>query len=379
MRRRVRPRPAIERKLTLVRAGVLLAAWGVASRARAQAPEPVRVEVSAPAECTTEPAFFDAVRGRTPRVRLASSSETPAHIIRVRLERRPHLTSGELVLVDSKGGATHRHLAGDTCDIVVAGLAWVAARAIDPEATFAPVAAPAPLPAPAPPVPVPMPAPVPAHEPPAVPESPDVDRGVGSEAREDARKEETAGEDTPAAPPARWRLSIGAGAGTFNFKVPGLVPDVAGFADVALDSPKLFAPSLRLALHHTPQSQDSDTQTSAEFTWTFARADACPLRLAPVRTLSFRPCAFLDAGALAADGGAVGTSLLAGSHVRAWFATGALGRVEWTLLDPIVLEAEGGVLVALTRDNFQSAPVLTVYEAPAALPFASLGFAGRFP
>ena len=211
-------------------------------------------------------------------------------------------------------------------------------------------------------MPAPAPAPVPASP---LPEADSPDPAASPE--------------LPPSPPTHWRLSVGAQAGTFDFKVPRLVPDVAAFADLATDSPKLLAPSFRLAVHHTPQSETDNNQTSAELTWTFVRVDACPLHVTPVRTLSLRPCAFLDAGALAANGGAIPTSFVAGSDVRPWFAGGALARVEWTLLDPIALEAAGGALFSFTRDSFDSAEGGLVYEAPPAVPFASLGFAGRFP
>ena len=147
-----------------------LATLALARSAAAAEGEPVRVEVRAPAECADDARFFAEMQARTSHVRLVGSGEAAGHTLRVRVERRGKGFEGELVVVDATGASTRRALSAESCDVVVSGLAWVAARAIDPDASFAPrrsvdVVAPEPVPA-APMAPLFPCAPVPVLEPP---------------------------------------------------------------------------------------------------------------------------------------------------------------------------------------------------------------------
>jgi hypothetical protein len=336
-------------------------ALGVLSLARTAAAadvEPVRVEVHAPPGCADEARFFAEVRARTPRVRLASTPrETVTETLRVSLARSSGVVTGDLVLVDRAGVVTHRALRGETCEAVVSGLGWVAARAIDPEATFAPTAAvDAPPPEPAPPAPVPplfpcaaipvAPAPPPAPPPPPPP--------------------------TP-----RWRVTAGAHAAILGVDAPDPVIDAAVFAEVARDATTLLAPSFRLSVHHTTDATASIPQTSASFAWTFARVEACPWRFDLAHPLALRACALVDAGVLSADGGG-GAGFLAGSHLRPWVTAGELARLEWTV-GLLRVEVEGGLALPLVRENFAFDAATSVYVAPVVVGFAGIGLGVRFP
>lgn len=339
-------------------AALALGVFSLASSAAAVDAEPVRVVVHAPPGCADEARFFAAVRARTARVRLASAStEVATETLQVSLARSSGVVMGDLVLTDRAGVATHRALRGETCEAVVAGLAWVAARAIDPEATFAPTltvdAAP---PEPAPPAPVPPLFPCAALPPPPPPEP----------------------VPPPPPPPApRWRATAGAHVAILAVDTPEPVLDAAVFAEIARDATTLIAPSFRLSVHHTSDGIASVPATRASFTWTFARVEACPWRFDLARPLALRACALVDAGVVSADGGS-GAGFLAGSHLRPWVTAGELARLEWTV-GFLRVEAEGGLTLPLVRDTFAFDATTSVYQAPVVVGFAGVGLGVRFP
>ena len=145
------------------------------------------------------------------------------------------------------------------------------------------------------------------------------------------------------------------------------------------------ASSLRrfdFSVHTTPDTTISASQGtgSGTFSWTYGRAEACPIKLTIATRLAARPCVPLDVGAVSAGGnGEVNTS----SHIRAWAAVGGLARLDWTL--PLqgntaaVLELQGGVAFPLVREDFQFQPSTPVYQAPVAAGLAGLGVGLRFP
>ena len=144
-----------------------------------------------------------------------------------------------------------------------------------------------------------------------------------------------------------------------GFAAPGVVADGDVFGDLGLDSPSVLAPSFRLSVHTTPDTTISASQGtgSGTFSWTYGRAEACPMQLTIATRLAARPCVLLDVGAVSAGGnGEVNTS----SHIRAWAAVGGLARLDWTL--PLqgntaaVLELQGGVAFPLVREDFQFQP-----------------------
>jgi hypothetical protein len=326
--------------------------------AQALEPEPVRVEVRSAPGCSDDAAFFAEVRGRTRRVRLASAAgEVADHTLRVRLDRAAHGVTGELVVVDAHGTSTRRVLAGETCEAVVSGLAWVAARAIDPEATFLPVADVAimPEPVPQPPTPPLFPcAALPPRPEPPPPEPPE-----------------------PPLPP-RWRVAAGATASVVGVGGPGAIADVGVFAEVARDSRTTLAPAFRLSVHHTSEADVSIAQTNGAFVWTFARAEVCPWRFGLATSVDLRACGLVDAGVLSASGGS-GAGFLAGSHLRPWFTVGELARLGWAVAGPVRVELEGGLTLPLVRDTFAFDAATTVYPVPVVVGFAGAGVAVRFP
>jgi hypothetical protein len=108
-----------------------------------------------------------------------------------------------------------------------------------------------------------------------------------------------------------------------------------------------------------------------------ARAEGCPVRLAPISWLAVHPCAFLDVGALQGSGIARVSSVP--STTRPWAAPGASARVAGEIAGRVFLEIEGGVAFPLVRDTFYFAPATTAQAVPVAGGFFSGGLGTHFP
>ena len=128
------------------------------------------------------------------------------------------------------------------------------------------------------------------------------------------------------APAPRWRLGWALHAGGASAVAPGLARTLGGFVEVALDGGGVISPAFRLGFLEA----DSGTLAvapgeAARLALTAARAEGCPVRLAPVPWLSILPCVVLDVGALQASGIARVSSVP--STTRPWAAPGASARI----------------------------------------------------
>jgi hypothetical protein len=97
---------------------------------------PVLLTVDAPGGCVDEPGLLARVQSYAPRVRAAGSGEA-ARAIRVELEADGSSVHGTLTVRELNGAEGHRELRGRDCDSVAAGLAFVAAVIMDPDAARA--------------------------------------------------------------------------------------------------------------------------------------------------------------------------------------------------------------------------------------------------
>ena len=187
----------------------------------------------------------------------------------------------------------------------------------------------------------------------------------------------------PPAPRRRWRSTVGIDAGILGIGSPGVVATGSLFADFALETRSIVAPSFRLSVHRSLETTlTAGPSESATLAWTFGRAEVCPLRLALSSTLHLRPCAFFDGGVLYAAGSA---PVDATTHLRPWAAAGALARLEWVKKDvspgwDIVLAAQAGLVFPIAREAFKFEPSpTTFYQAPSVTGLASVGAGVRFP
>jgi hypothetical protein len=108
--------------------------------------------------------------------------------------------------------------------------------------------------------------------------------------------------------------------------------------------------------------------------WTLGTVDACPLRWRRVPIALF-PCARVEAGELDSNGVGV---VPVRSVARGWLAVAALGRLRWTVVNPLSVEIEGGFRAPLIRDRFIFEPDLTVYRPPPLSGFADAGLLVTF-
>jgi hypothetical protein len=337
-----------------------------AGPAFAEESSPVRLEYVAPEGCPDLTAVVEAIRARTPRLRLAGPSE-PARLMRLRVASTASSFVGTLEVVGLDGTGMRREISAATCDTVVSAMSIVAALAIEPvaQATSASAVAPAAAPSAEPPLPVPEPPPMPAPRPvPTVTPSAPTAPALPLPPRQ------------PDVKPRRWHLAVGALAEVLGLGAPGVAFAPAGVLELRLDSTGLVAPSVRLGF---VRAEGGNVQAAGEdttFTWLAGTAEACPVRVSFASTLALRPCAGLDAGAVSASTSGPSHAL---QPSRAWADARVEGRLEWRVLGSLSLELEGGLLVPLTRDRFEVAPSLqTAYEAPPATGVASVGALVQF-
>lgn len=93
-------------------------------------PTAVRVDVDAPSGCSDARTFFERLRARTDRVRLAQPDEA-ALVIDVKLSRAAGKVHGELRLKQQDSESATRQVDGATCEEVVGVLSLTAALALE--------------------------------------------------------------------------------------------------------------------------------------------------------------------------------------------------------------------------------------------------------
>ncbi|HEX6273754.1 MAG TPA: hypothetical protein VFZ53_11970 [Polyangiaceae bacterium] len=272
---------------------VQLVALGLPAAGSAEAPIPIRIVFDAPADCSTDEAFFQGVRSRTDRVRRAEAGETGTEL-GVRVTKTSGKVHGELDLIGEHGESDRRVVDGETCDEVVEALSLTAALALDPTARVEP-ARPAPA-APPPPATAPPPCP-PAPPSQAVPKS--FELGLHARAA-------VASVVTP-----EW--SIG-GLALATLRPVALVPN---------------GPSFGFGVGYLSNSfvvsEEAGEQREVATRLTTVLLRACPLRFAAAVWLRIEPCAVGKGGFLEAEASGFSNPE---SVARTWWSLGAEMAVE---------------------------------------------------
>ena len=333
---------------------VALAVAGGSLLASPSETEPLRVEVTAPDTCPSEPTVFDRVRSHTARIREAAVGES-ARTLRVVLAPMHGGFVADLKLVEN-GDVLERRVPGKTCEEVLAAVALIAALTIDPLASAVPVDAGAPsldggaasLDATAP-------------RTRALPEEP-------AAATEDAR---------PAAPRPGVNATLGA-----SFEAHGLGELVLG-RSVWIEGALATSPSpaLRLRLARTQSFTEERDGRPAFFQLTTLALEGCLTALRTggeldrSATLELRPCAQIAGGVLEGSSSAFGE---VNRMPRPWATLGALVQARWRVLGPLELEAAVGPSVPLVRDKFFFLPQNDVYRAPGVVLLGNVGVGTTF-
>jgi hypothetical protein len=316
--------------------GCALAILASSTATRADDALPLRLRYSAPPSCPNADAFLAQVAARTPLARTAHANE-PATELSVVIEDVPGGNTGTLELAGQDATLSMRQVSAADCAQVLSALALMTALAIDPNASTAPT--------PQPPPPPPAPA-VPAK--PVAPESPS---------------------------PARWAFELGMLVEALGGVAPDPVVLPRPFVQVIRESDSPWSLALRLSAARA-HAEVTVQQGAADFTWWTGRLETCPLRFSPVLRFALSACVPFDAGALQAEGRGVSPSR---RLTRPWLSIGAAGRVEWQVLEVLVLEAAAELLVPIVRDRFFVGTDATLHRAPAVAAGATVGIGVRFP
>lgn len=379
--------------------GVVLLWAGVAL---AEESEPLALRYDAAAECPDSRVFFGQIAARTTRVRAPKDGET-ARALHVRLARAAAGTGfiGHLHFEDGSKSTSPRVVEGASCAEVAEALGLVAALAVDPAASTAPVAS---LPAAdagavdadggssgvtgsnggAPAGGTDAHAPADGGLPRATgPNGAGAGAGVSSSSRD-----ASAGRDAhPRAPSPHDRVQntrFGAGVAVEAAGLGAFVPSGRVFLEVVLrDRAEVLAPSIRVFGARSLDVERSRSVGSAvgaaTLTWTYAGVDVCPVRVGLGGRLTLRPCAEVNAGVLAADSSGSSGVEQPADRRRAWVAADLHGRLAWEPVRFLALELEGGALVPFVRETFLFLPRADVYQAPIIAVFGRAGASVRFP
>ena len=268
--------------------------------------------------------------------------------------------AGHLSIVGRSGRMSERDVEDPLCTDVVDALALVTALAVDPKATLSRPAPPPDSASAAPLAPRPdavspdSPAVMPALSSPPVATNAPLPNAPPPSSSVAARPSDS-GLATSA---PRWGVGVGATFVTMAAVAPDALAGGGGFGEIESRLPGLLAPSARLAIFAAGDGVFLKASL-ATFYLVAARADVCPARLGS-RGVSIRACVATDVGSLVATGIVTNTTSGAGPDVTsarqavvAWFDATALLRARWAPgHGRFFIEADGGILIPITRPNF---------------------------
>jgi hypothetical protein len=179
----------------------------------------------------------------------------------------------------------------------------------------------------------------------------------------------------PRTPHGWW--SIGAHVGVVSGPRPDTVVSPSLFVDARIDPIDDWTPSARLsakrALYESGSADDR-----VDLSWTAGRADLCPMSVKVAEPeLRLWPCGTFETALVSGRGTTSADS--PGDHSpQLYFSTGAVARLQWILLDVLLIEAEAGGALPLSRPNLDDSNDAALRVAGFQT-YASAGFGGRFP
>jgi hypothetical protein len=320
-----------------------LAILAKSAHVRADDTVPLRLRYEAPQTCPDADVFLGEVAARTPLARPAGANET-ATVLHVVIEDVSGGSAGTLELAAPGATTSVRKVSAADCGQVISALALMTALAIDPNASLAP----APPPADEAPRPLPIP------------------KGTAKPA--------------PKVSPARshWAFEVGAVFEALGGVAPDPVPLVRPFMQVILEDRSRWSYAFRLSGGRA-HAEVTHREGSGDFVLWTGRLEPCPLRFSAPRTLAMSACLPIDVGRLEAAGRGVTPS---NRVTRLWLSIGGAGRVEWRILEVLVLEITGELLLPIVRDRFfvgSDATAATLHRTPAVAGAATVGLGVRFP
>lgn len=308
------------------RSAVALLVLLTASPGAAAEPEGVRIDYGAPLGCPDAAGFLRSLRERTTRFRQATPEEQ-AREFTVRVSPVASAYSGQLEIRGLTGSVAVRHVEAKSCDQVVNALALITALAISPNALT------------------------------EKSQSPENAAEKTSESMTDQDRTPSVERRAPA--PARqeqeepWQWS----AGMLGRMATRVVPDVSYggelFAEAEAPASSGWGPSFRLGAFFAQSNTEfaAPADAAARFLWFGASLEGCPVRLEGWgRRLAVVPCVTLHLGGLRAQGRGISQPKNAASF---WADAGPLLRLRLALTARISLEADGALILPLTRPTFE--------------------------
>ncbi|HEY4119893.1 MAG TPA: hypothetical protein VGM56_18630 [Byssovorax sp.] len=366
----VATREALRRAVALVAA---LALFALACAARAQdGTEPIRISFAAPPGCPDELAFTTELRGRTPRARPAWQGE-PARTFRITITRHRDTTLGNLTIEEPGGvGSAVREVTGRTCPEVVSALALITALAIDPHASTAsrpPALAPT--------------------GPGALPHAP-WDAGLPSDlAPPSLRLAEPHDSNSAMIPPPlpAWiprprlvtpgfRVTTGAQITAHGGVGPALEPGGALFVELGRTERSLLVPTFRVSAMTSAGGAVTTNGARASFKFEAGAVEGCPVQIALERLVRLFPCAAVEVGAIEAQGDSVEFYT---KRTEPWISADLLARSQWTFVEHLVLELQGGLAFPLVRSRYLLTSTVIGYDVPQVAGTVGAGLGVRFP
>jgi hypothetical protein len=309
------------------------------------------LEFASEAPCPDRVAFMRSVEARVGRsIQWGSGGFAfQVNVVRQGEEFRGHLRarSGQYV--------TERDLSGKNCEDVVAGLALVAALALDPNASTAPQHAQSTESAGV----------VPQESPKTAPA-----------AQTGPTKPSTPPPAPPAPPPPPLFLPPPAAPASYAISVLGTIGVDAGPAPVALIalgpkllaelySPSIWQPSFGLAFAYAKTGLLGSEDPDADFRWLVVRLSACPIGAEVVREGRLRACVLGDIGSMSAEG-RTGAVSFTERTTQLWAASGAGATFSYHPVSPLFVEVGAGALYAWKQPTYLFVePENVVHEVPA--------------
>ena len=330
------------------------AAWGAAlgaallvapARGAKDDHVPIILNYTAPLECPAADRFLSEVASRTALFRPAEPNE-PGTTLTVVIKEVRGGHRGTLKLEAQDGATSSRHVSAADCEQIVSALALMTALAIDPNASTASTATVAKPPPPAAPV-----APSVLNTPPPV----------------------AAPERSSA--PRRIRFQVGMGLEALGGVAPKPLLLVRPYAELGSSGPSRWSSALRLSVGFG-RKVVRESSEGAEYTLLAGRLEGCPARFRAWHAVQISPCVAMDAGRLEV----VGIGITPAERVTPpWIAPGALLRLQWEIVDVLVLDIAGEAFLPLERSRFFVDAGTTLHRTPVVAGGATAALGVRFP
>jgi len=324
----------------------------------------VRLEVRAPAGCTSRVDLMARIKARSSRIEVADDAALSAQVAIT--SQRLGTVVADLIFATADAGQPLRRVVARSCAEAADALALIIAVTLDPSLNRRPAAGPAP--------------------------GPEVitDGVAGSPAR--AGTAAPASPPTPPAPPVtvkpvappvtgppatagtRRQVGVYLAGQILVGPAPAVMPGIALHVMVALERDGPWAPALLIGATHVWRAELSEPGGKASFTLDAASLDACPLR---VRWSLFaaRPCASALVGWMTARGSDTDNAV---RSTRPFAAAGAAVAITAGLGSTVELSARMGVGLTLIRDSYELGATVFHRAAPLTIS-ASLGIGTRWP